>query len=169
MKTQDLIHKLAVTYTRLKDQYQQIPINELNLFRADTEFSFQRIFMYAGPKVLFVDYDPYISLTDMYADFKAGYLKVSKLNNNSQLLPGDLNLKFRAVHDYFHCLFQQEFGFQGELITYKGQKYLYTSQIGKQILYSEIVMQAAYFEYFGYFPSEQKVIYDYQGFANALR
>jgi len=102
--------------------------------------------------------DPYENLAEMTGEIRTNaVMLVGKLHNESQLLPGDLNLKFRAVHDYFHYLLQQEFDFKGELNVYKATKFLHKSDIGKRILYSEIVLQAAYCTYFGTF-GKQKVI-----------
>lgn len=161
MKTTDLIQREANKYLRYKDQLPNIPLCEVVNFRKEVEETYARIeaASIAPLNILFVDEDPYKDLGEMTNDIRNfGRMKVSTLYNNSGLLPGNLNLKFRAVHDYFHYLLQQPFDFKGELNVYKATKFLHSSDIGKRILYSEIVLQAAYCTYFGGFPDKQKVI-----------
>jgi len=165
MTTIALIQREANKYLRYKCVLDTIDPYEVGQFRMEIDQAYNRI-----PKdipcfdgsidnfVVFVDYDPYKDLSEMTEDIQDNeVLKVSSLHNDSRLLPGDLNLKFRAVHDYFHYLLQQPFDFKGELNVYKATKFLHKSDIGKRILYSEIVLQAAYCEYFGSF-GKQKVI-----------
>ncbi len=156
MKTEQLIQREALKYERFKCQLTLIPLAEIEQFRSEVEQAYERL-----PKDLdisFVAREPYENLREMTLDIQfAGLMCVSNLHNTSELLPGDLNLKFRAVHDYFHYLLQQEFDFKGELNVYKATKFLHKSDIGKRILYSEIVLQAAYCTYFGTF-GKQKVI-----------
>lgn len=156
MKTIDLIQREALKYERFKCQLTLIAPEEVEQFRSEVEQAYERL-----PKdlaIIFVDKDPYPDLFNMTRDIQdCNRMDVSSEHNESQLLPGDLNLKFRAVHDYFHYLLQQPFDFKGELNVYKATKFLHKSDIGKRILYSEIVLQAAYCTYFGTF-GKQKVI-----------
>lgn len=157
MSTKDLIQKEANKYLRYRDCLERIPLCEVINFRKEVEEAYNRI---CGQVVVcFVGHDPYKDLEEMTYDIKINnHLEVSNLHNDSNLLPGELNLKFRAVHDYLHYLLQQPFDFKGELNVYKAQKFLHESDIGKRILYSEIVLQAAYATYFKGFPDKQKVI-----------
>ena len=156
MKQSDLIQREAIKYERFKDQFTLIPAGELEQFRAEIRAAYIRVALLLD--IQFVEHDPYKDLEQMSGHItESGCMFVSKLNNESQLLPKELNLMFRAVHDYFHYLLQQEFDFKGELNVYKATKFLHKSDIGKRILYSEIVLQAAYCTYFGEF-GKQKVI-----------
>lgn len=169
MKDSDLIKRNALIYERYKCQLDMIDWKEIEQFRLEVEQAFDRINYFINPGinggiygralVQYVDLDPYISLEQMTEDIKSNErILISTLNNDSVLLPGELNLKFRAVHDYFHYLLQQPFDFKGELNVYKATKYLHKSDIGKRLLYSEIVLQASYCTYFNGFSDKQKVI-----------
>jgi hypothetical protein len=148
----------AIKYERYKDRFDDIPIEELNEFRLEVELAFSRITS-GGPVVAFVDYDPYKSLAELTVDIINRFeMKISSLNNDSKLLPGDLNLKFRAVHDFLHYFLQQPFNYLGEYKVYQAQKHIHKSQLRRQILYSEVVLQAAYCEYFGHFSDKQKIV-----------
>lgn len=157
MLTKDLIQREANKYLRYKDMLPEIQLCEIVKFRKEVEEAYKRV--EKSVIVAFVDYDPYKDLEEMTKDINDnGLMEVSALFNNSNLLEGELNLKFRATHDYFHYLLQQPFDFKGELNVYKATKFLHSSDIGKRMLYSEIVLQAAYCTYFGGFPKTQKVI-----------
>lgn len=158
MKTSELIRREALKYERYKDQLDQIEWVEVETFRREVELAFERI-NHEFPDIQFVSGDPYKNLSELTTDIMDnGVMLISTDNNNSKLLWGNLNLKFRAVHDYLHYLLQQPFDFKGELNVYKAQKFMHSTDIGRRILYSEIVLQAAYATHFGYFPSKQKVI-----------
>jgi len=158
MTNKQLIQREANKYLRYKCVLDTIDPYEIGQFRMEVDQAFNRMFLPETIIPLFVDYDPYPSLKELTHGVETTrILYVSSLHNDSRLLPGDLNLKFRAVHDYFHYLLQQPFDFKGELNVYKATKFLHKSDIGKRILYSEIVLQAAYCEYFGTF-GKQKVI-----------
>lgn len=152
----------AVKYQRYKDQFDQIDLKEIVQYRREVEDAFTRIqrYDYPGkPFILFVDYEPYENLEQLTADVLGNnIMKISSLNNSSLLLPGLFNLKFRAVHDYLHYFLQQPFGFAGEYKVYQAQKHMHKSRIGRQILFSEVVLQAAYCEYFGTFAPTQKIV-----------
>ncbi len=171
MKTSELIRTNALKYERFKDQLPQLWLTnptEISQYRTDVNNAFDRISnqianggnnsIQIGIRIEYVSGQPYTSLKELTSDCEGGFMRVSTDFNDSALLPGDLNLKFRAVHDYLHFLFQQSFGFAGEMNVYKAQKFMHTTEIGRQILYSEIVLQASYCEYFGKFADTQKVI-----------
>lgn len=154
----------AIRYQRYKDQFDNIPIQELNEFRYEIERAYDRIPLIKNsvhlPKgILFVDYDPYETLVQLTNDITfEGRMLISSLHNDSKLLPGDLNLKFRAVHDFLHYFLQQPFGYYGEYKVYQAQKHIHKSLLRRRILYSEVVLQAAYCEYFGKFSDTQKIV-----------
>lgn len=157
MKTKNIkvLNEAAAKYERFRDMLDQIDPSEIELFKKEVQKAFNMLTI----DVHFVDYDPYKNLFELSRDiFVYNRMKVSSLHNESRLLPGDYNLKFRAVHDFLHYFFQQPFGFEGELEVYKVQKRLHSTKIGRKILFSEVVMQAAYCEKYGKFPEKQKVI-----------
>jgi hypothetical protein len=163
---QNLIKGNALKYMRYKDQLETIDQKEIDQFRDEIVFAFESInkqiidrHRLISDFVIFVDDDPYASLEDMTESIRnLKYMMVTKRNNDSRLLPGDLNLKFRAVHDYLHYLLQQPFNFEGEYKVYQAQKHIHKSKLRRQILYSEVVLQAAYCEYTGSFAPKQKVV-----------
>jgi hypothetical protein len=149
----------AIKYMRYKDQFDTLAKEDIEQYRRDVENAYERINAFQGATILFVEGQPYKNLEELTVDiFEWETMKISKDNNDSVLLPGDLNLKFRAVHDHLHYLLQQEFDFAGEYKVYQAQKNMHKSKIGKQILYSEVVLQAAYCEYFGRFADKQKIV-----------
>jgi hypothetical protein len=150
-----LIVKCAYKYYRYKDQLPDISQSEIDLFRAEVEQAFNRIPI----TVEFVPVDPYTNLAEMTADIEQSKrMQITSLHNESMLLPGVSNLHFRAVHDYLHYFLQQQFDFNGEYTVYKAQKALHSSKIGRKILKSEIVLQAAYCTHFGTFAAQQKIV-----------
>ena len=147
--------KDALKYLRFKDMLESIPPEEIKQYQVDTIKAFSYILVH----VEYVDYEPYHDLEDLRNMVKATkMLLVSDLNNNSKLLPGVFNLQFRAFHDYLHYVQATTFTYKGELETYELKSKYYSSTIGKRMLYSEVVLQAAYKEYFGEFSKEQKIV-----------
>jgi hypothetical protein len=155
MNLQELRKTEALKHKRYKCQFDKLSIDELTQFQREVTEAYDRIPL----AIQFVDYDPYCNLREMTNGINdTGILYISSLHNDSKLLPDELNLKFRAVHDFIHYLFQCPFGFEGEYQACQIQMNYHKSNVGKAILYSEIVMQAAYAEYFGEFAEDQKVI-----------
>jgi hypothetical protein len=159
------VKKNALIYLRYKDRFEDIDIKELTLFQQETEQAYKRLNLpirgrYTEEQFIqMVNYNPYKNLEEMTKDVEDNNrILISTLNNDSQLLPGYLNLQFRAVHDYLHYLLQQPFDYTGEYKVYQAQKHVYKTKLRRQILYSEIVLQAAYCTYFGKFADKQKVI-----------
>jgi hypothetical protein len=146
--------ELAGIYLRCKCQLDSLDHELVEEFRAITKQAFDRLNQIAT--FSFVDYDPYESLFDLTASAVYGRIKIYSGDNNSRLLPGDLNLYSRAIHDWIHYFHQLPFGFEGECKVYEIQKLLYPESMWP-LLYSEIVLQTAFVEVYGYFP-EQKVI-----------
>lgn len=160
MRNDELIKRNALIYERYKCQLDTIDPKEIEQFRLEVRLAYNRIANLLD--VQFVGNDPYPDLERMTSHVDhTGILLVSKLHNDSNLLSETENLMFRAVHDYFHYLLQQPFDFKGELNVYKATKYLHKSDIGKRLLYSEIVLQASYCTYFNGFSDKQKVIINF--------
>ena len=89
--------------------------------------------------------------------YQNNVLLISADNINSELLQNSLNLWFRAWHDYIHISNNYLFGFEGEFYAFlkhcEGQ-----SEIFKKVLFSEVVLQTAYYETYGMFAPEQKLV-----------
>ncbi len=94
-------------------------------------------------KVEWVDGVPYPNNEAMRVDLDAtGVLKVSVANNDALLDPA-VNLAFRAVHDFDHYRFGLGFGFEGERRAARAIMSRCGDDLGRQLLFSEIVGQAA--------------------------
>jgi hypothetical protein len=91
-------------------------------------------------------------------------LPTSNLNHGNHIFSSDaMNFKFRAVHDFTHWVRYADFTLQGEVQTFKHlvavlERYGVSrlSNLTK-VLFSEIVLQAAYCTKFSEF-SEQKLV-----------
>lgn len=157
MKTVDYIRKNAIIYERYKDQFDTLTEEQINVFREEVQEAFRKI-----PKSIQIEFcscQPYETADQMFVDIRNNkQLRISSQNNDSKLLPGNLNLEFRAVHDYLHYVLQAPFGAIGEIAVFKLQLKHHESHVSKQILFSEVVLQACYFEHFGKFSDKQKVI-----------
>lgn len=154
MKTQDYIRKNALIYQRYKDNFDTLEGHEIKLFRYEVD----KAWSYLPVRIDFVDGQPYDNIEQLSNDIKKGFMLISKDYNDSKLLPGLLNLKFRAIHDYLHYVLQAPFTASGEIKVFQLQKRLHCSSIGQRILFSEVVLQACYAEYFNKFAEYQKVI-----------
>lgn len=158
MSNQDYIRNKAIIYERYKDDYERLTTEQIDTFREEVARAFH------GNTVPFVDVryvkgQPYENCDQLSKDIRGnGLMLISSDNNESTLLPGELNLQFRAVHDYIHYILQAPFDAAGEIRVYNLQKEFHKSQVSKQILFSEVVLQACYAEYFKRFAPVQKVV-----------
>lgn len=153
----DKIQHLANVYARFKCNFSELPQSEIDRFRNEVETAFNRISKLIN--ISFVGTDPYKDLAELTNDIDANkQMLISFENNNNKLLPDQLNLKFRAVHDFLHYVLQAEFDFNGEYQVYKAQKYMHKTETGKKILFSEVVLQASYCTIFNKFPEVQKIV-----------
>lgn len=148
--------QLAGIYLRYKCQLDSLPEDMVEEFRNATLFVYNRL-KRSGVRFEFTTIDPYKDLDELTNDVcNNGEMKIYSGDDNSRLLPGALNLYSRAIHDWIHYFHQLPFGFDGEYQVYEIQKLLYPKHMWP-LLYSEIVLQTAFFEVYGYFP-EQKII-----------
>lgn len=149
----DLIKHLACIYSRYKDDRLRISENTIYELHDHVEREFSKIQI----QVLFEskNFDDFEEVKHEYKNYDKLY--VSALNNNSDLFPGTLNLKFRAVHDVIHIDYNYKFDFIGEYNTYKIQSEGLSFK-AKQVLFSEIVLQAAYCLHYGEFAPVQKIV-----------
>jgi hypothetical protein len=68
------------------------------------------------------------------------------------------NWMLRAVHDACHIDTLADFSFRGELIAYSYQASRMNDPIHRSILFSEVILQAAYTVTNGRFPQEQRLV-----------
>lgn len=149
------IRKNALIYQRYKDQFDSLTPSELLQFQDEVEQAFTCVPI----KVDFVKGQPYANHIELTQDIQRNKrMQISTDFNDSKLLPSDLNLKFRAVHDWLHYTLQAPFTAEGEIKVFKMQKKFHSLGLMQDILFSEIVLQASFCEYFGAFPTIQKVV-----------
>ncbi len=116
-----------------------------------------------GWKSCFVDYEVYPlgfnQMKRLTKEFKD--LSISTLHNNSLILNSIQNLQFRFIHDIHHLELDADFSMEGEFRTAQHIMAMTDNNEVKQILFSEIALQAAYALEYGEFAKEQKVVYLY--------
>ena len=90
----------------------------------------------------YVDYDPYRSLEHMNAETaSSGRLRITRRNNESIFDPS-ANLMFRAVHDHDHLRHRCDFGAFGEICACRVISNRCGDELGRALLFSEIIGQA---------------------------
>jgi hypothetical protein len=151
---QDVV-PLAHCYSILKDDKISEPV--IKLFRSIVDKHFEAL-----PMTVKLERDE-LSYEQVKAQWDIGILPISDLNSNNTLLGHVGNFRFRAVHDYHHSLLGANFSFNSEYNTFKYFVSLLELSavefdIIVKILFSEIVLQAAYFEHYRAFPLSQKVV-----------
>jgi hypothetical protein len=155
-RTGEMIEKFAIIYERYKDvcttenrcTILKPAIHELWSYIAAEYAKIENIVTFADCEI---DCD---LLDTLY--LKTGEIWVSTLHNHSNLFPEQINLKWRAIHDKLQ-IDGAKCDFWGEYETWYNQgKGL--SHLAKQILFSEIVLQAAFYIHYGYFKDVQKVV-----------
>ena len=154
------INHLANVYNRYKCQLNSIHSGCIVTYIQEINAAYDKI-LQTGLKVVSVSIE--CNDFEQFCDGikHNGVMVISDLHNESLFLSPELNLKFRAVHDYIHYIFNLPFTFDGEVKAYKIQKHFHPSEISRKILYSEVVLQAAYCETYGKFADVQKVIVNF--------
>jgi len=160
---------MAIAYVNARDEFATIPDDQLTVFRKLVTAQFNDIS--SKIDIEFVDYEPYgqnPKIADVLKDFYAGKLLTHTTGNDSNIWGKYVNLQFRAVHDYIHCVHNLEFihddevkAFQkqGEFSLTYGPRFPHVNwETYVGILRSEIVYQSAYKEHFGEFHIDQKLI-----------
>lgn len=151
----EIITKLVAMYNNLPCNLSDLSAEQIKSIRQTITFKFLDLpcnveFEYGNHEL-----DSFEYVKKRY--FADNVLLISADNNNSELLPANLNLWLRAWHDYIHISNNYLFGFQGEFYAFlkhiEGQ-----SDIFKQVIFSEIVLQTAYYETYGTFAEVQKVV-----------
>jgi hypothetical protein len=155
MKNENYIRKNALIYSRYKDKFSSLTSLELEQFQNEVEQAFTKV----PVKVEFVAGQPYANHKELTQDIEGNkVMLISTDFNDSKLLPNNLNLKFRAVHDWLHYVLQTPFTTEGEIKVYKIQKKHHKVGLMQDILFSEVVLQACFCEYFGSFAPAQKLV-----------
>ena len=160
----------------IAQQYRNIPGKEFPHL-----FDFQRWigerFHLLPVTVEYVEYDPYPHRDIMRTEVAAtGILRISVLNNHSIFDP-EINLMFRAVHDYDHIRSNGDFSANGERLTGRVMMGCCGDEWGRSLIFSEIIAQACaalYYEAFEaqkFVPFSQKIIDDavFNGFQEGRR
>ena len=117
--------------------------------------------------VVFVDHDPYESAEQMLDDVrKTGVMKISSLFNQPEYFGPELNLQFRAVHDYYaHMKASSQaadaltgFTYEGEIRAFNNHAAL-LGKTAKALpaVFTEVVGQASVYFYTGNFPDQKLV------------
>jgi hypothetical protein len=104
-----------------------------------------------------------LTYEQLKAKWDIGILPISDLNSCNTILGHVGNFRFRAVHDYYHHILGENFRFNSEYNTFKYFVSLLNLSMVEfdfivKILFSEIVLQAAYFDYYRASPVSQKVV-----------
>ena len=110
-----------------------------------------------------VDYEPYPDMISMRTDMEyTGILKITTCYNapGAVVLDPEVNLMFRAVHDFDHCQFGLNFGFAGEQQAGRILLNRCRDLMGRQFLFCEIVAQAAVATGTGVFAEQKFVLFE---------
>jgi hypothetical protein len=147
--------------------HHQFEPTEKARIRAFVEERWQADIVATGIRVCFVPFQPYRSAKQMSAAVQAtGELLISTLGNvqadDPHPLTPELNLKYRAVHDLYHCILGAGFSAPGE-ITASGHSIKLARDTGypmfvQQFLFSDVVGQAGHFYVTGGQYANQKVV-----------
>lgn len=149
-----IIQDNAIIYQRYKDRFPELTREQLIQYRFEVAVAFNKI----PVRVQYIAGQPYQNVDQLTSDISRNNLMlISREFNDSKLLPGKLNLEFRAVHDYLHYTLQAPFTVAGEIEVYKLQAKFH-NDFSKKLLYSEVILQACFAEYFGRFIETQKIV-----------
>lgn len=96
------------------------------------------------PTIEWVNFEPYATALELFEDIKYNHrMMISCLHNESPVFDEQTNLMFRALHDWHHFKLNADFSIEGEYATFEEISALTENATIKQVLYSEIVLQAA--------------------------
>lgn len=153
---ENIIKEQAIFYLRAKDLTSQVTNDKRNSLIYWNNKAFD--FVESAVKVEYTSNDPYESVNDLILDVKTnGKMLIYSGHNNSSIFPAEDNLRFRAVHDFFHFILNEPFTYEGESNVYEYQKRWYSEDTWN-ILKSEIVYQTAFAVYYNKFPDQKLVL-----------
>lgn len=155
----NLIKELGNLYTNTPEQIGQLSVAQIQAIRDIITHEYRKIRL--KYEVVFESGNSDLEdFEKIKARFETtGVLAISSDHNNSPLLGEDVNLFFRAWHDFIHITNDFPFGFEGEFNTFLKHIDGYEDVAGYvEVLFSEVVLQTAYFETFGDFYEDQKVV-----------
>lgn len=151
----NLINKLGAMYAEMPNNFSQLNASETKEIRQIITDKFLDLPCNVSFEYGNIELDNFEYVKKIYKT--ENILLISADNNNSELLPNNLNLWFRAWHDYIHLENNYLFGFEGEFYAFL--KHIENqSDLFKQVCFSEIVLQTAYFETFNKFAEFQKLV-----------
>lgn len=150
--TQQDVKKYAVAYMRGKDMLNNISAETITELHEYVRREYNKIQHLVYTEAKEIDCD---LMREKWA--VNGKLFISTLHNNSPLFPESLNIQFRAIHDYIHLTKNFGCDYEGEYLTFLEQSKGLSNE-AKQVLFSEIVLQACYCLYTGNFADVQKVV-----------
>ena len=104
--------------------------------------------------------DPYNSYEDMIKDIIHNNRLVTYIGGTDSVWDEETNIRLRTIHDWAHYMAHANFTFEGELSTWRwcaGPMVKCMSDTVRSILFSEIVLQAAYTLAVGKFPTQKLV------------
>lgn len=151
----NLINKLGTMYAEMPNNFNQLTASEIKEIRQIITDKFLDLPCNVSFEYGNIELDNFEYVKKVYKT--ENVLLISADNNNSELLPNNLNLWFRAWHDYIHLENNYLFGFEGEFYAFL--KHIENqSDLFKQVCFSEIVLQTSYFETFNKFAEFQKLV-----------
>lgn len=107
--------------------------------------------------VEFVDHTPYRDMWSMQAEVRATRRLQITVAHSDSVFPPEVNWQFRAVHDMDHLREAVPFHFLGECHAARMMCRRFSSPTLRQIVFSEIVAQAACVHVSGRFPLQKFV------------
>jgi len=122
---------------------------------------FKRIVGLGSLDVEFVDEDPYEDDEELRNQVReTGVLKVWRGGTTHPIWSTEINLQFRAIHDWMGHVQpsgKPSFGIQGEIAAYNAHLHTIPSE-AIPAMFSEVVGQASYVINYGSFPSQKIAI-----------
>ena len=104
--------------------------------------------------------DPYESYEAMVFDIVRNNRLVTYTGGTDSVWDKETNIRLRTIHDWAHYISHSNFTFEGKLSTWRwaaGPRVRGVSDAVRSILFSEVVLQAAYTLTIGKFPTQKLV------------
>lgn len=109
-------------------------------------------------RVRFMPGQPYATAADLHKVYESRYLVISTDYCEHPVWEDEVNLRFRAVHDYYgHILTGFDFTLEGEYNAYLATAKLHTPSAA-HALFTEVYVQALYQTTLGNFPKQKVVL-----------
>lgn len=154
MNIEKRISHEAAMYLRCKDMFDNIPQDKIEHIQSVVRKNYMSLDI--NIEFVSVELNDFEEVKRIYKENNILY--ISNLHNDSRLFPGDLNLAFRAWYDYIHLKYDLPFDYIGEYKTWLYHVADIQDTLCRQILYSEVVLQTAYYVTYNNFPKHQKIV-----------